>query len=60
MVLINTAKPQAEIRHVYLRRALAIKEELDRARAGDLPQPAQLEPTPAWAGTGESMIEPSR
>lgn len=42
MVLVNTDKPQSAIRHVYLRRALAIKEELDRARAGDLPQPAEL------------------
>jgi chorismate mutase len=43
MILINTDKPQPAIRHVYLRRASAIKEELDRARAGDLPQPAELE-----------------
>jgi chorismate mutase len=43
MILINTDKPQSAIRHVYLRGALAIKQELDRARAGDLPQPAQLE-----------------
>ena len=42
MVLINTGKPQTAIRHVYLRGALAIKQELDRARAGDLPQPADL------------------
>src|SRR5258708_5838276 len=44
MVLINTEMPQSDVRHVYLRRALAIKEELDRARAGDLPQPAPLGP----------------
>jgi chorismate mutase len=44
MILINTEKPQSAIRHVYLRGALAIKQELDRARAGDLPQPAQLGP----------------
>ncbi len=43
MILVNTDKPQRDIRHVYLRGALAIKEELDRARAGDLPQPAALE-----------------
>ena len=42
MILINTDKPQSAINHVYLRGALAIKQELDRARAGDLPQPAQL------------------
>ncbi len=44
MVLVNTEKRQQDIRHVYLRGALAIKEELDRARAGDLPQPAPLGP----------------
>jgi hypothetical protein len=44
MILINTEKPQSAIRHVYLRGALAIKQELDRARAGDLPQPANLGP----------------
>jgi len=42
MILINTEKPQTAIRHVYLRGASAIKQELDRARAGDLPQPANL------------------
>ena len=49
MILINTAKQQSDIRHVYLRGARAIKEELDRARAGDLPQPAQLGPQTAEA-----------
>jgi chorismate mutase len=44
MILLNTDKPQSAIRHVYLRGARAIKEELDRARAGDLPQPAPLGP----------------
>jgi chorismate mutase len=44
MILMNTEKPQSAIRHVYLRGALAIKQELDRARAGDLPQPANLGP----------------
>jgi len=47
MVMINTDKPQSAIRHVYLRGALAIKEELDRARAGDLPQPAPITLAPA-------------
>jgi len=42
MILVNTEKPQTANRHVYLRGALAIKQELDRARAGDLPQPANL------------------
>jgi chorismate mutase len=44
MILINTDRPQSAIEHVYLRGALAIKQELDRARQGDLPQPAQLGP----------------
>jgi chorismate mutase len=43
MILINTERPQSDIRHVYLRGAVAIKQELDRARAGDLPQPAEIE-----------------
>jgi chorismate mutase len=43
MILLNTEKQQSDIKHVYLRGALAIKEELDRARAGQLPQPAELE-----------------
>ena len=53
MILVNTEKPQSAIRHVYLRGALAIKQELDRARAGDLPQPANLGPqkTPVGAST---------
>lgn len=42
MILMNTEKPQSAITHVYLRGAQAIKAELDRARAGDLPQPADL------------------
>lgn len=40
MILLNTDRAQSEMRFVYLRRAAAIKEELDRARAGQLPQPA--------------------
>jgi chorismate mutase len=47
MILMNTDKPQTAIQHVYLRGALAIKQELDRARAGDLPQPANLGPRAA-------------
>lgn len=42
MILVNTDRPQTAIRHVYLRGASVIKTELDRARAGDLPQPADL------------------
>jgi len=40
MILLNTERPQSEMRFVYLRRAAAIKEELDRARAGEPPHPA--------------------
>jgi chorismate mutase len=40
MILLNTDRPQSEMRFVYLRRAAAIKEELDRARAGEPPHPA--------------------
>ena len=50
MILVNTDRPQSAIRHVYLRGASAIKAELDRARAGDLPVPADLRrdaPVPA-------------
>ena len=54
MILVNTAKPQSEIKHVYLRRALAIKEELDRARAGDLPQPADLIAAPLQGSAPEA------
>jgi chorismate mutase len=43
MILINTERAQSDIKHIYLRGALAIKQELDRARAGDLPQPASIE-----------------
>ena len=49
MVLLNTDRAQPDIRHVYLRGALAIKEELDRARAGDLPQAASLGPAEVGA-----------
>jgi chorismate mutase len=47
MILLNTDKPQSAIRHVYLRGAQIIKQELDRARAGELPQPAPLGPEAA-------------
>jgi len=40
MILINTERPQGEMRFIYLRGATAIQDELDRARRGDLPQPA--------------------
>jgi chorismate mutase len=51
MILINTTKSPRDIKHIYQRGALAIKEELDRARAGDLPQPAQLGPA-----QGEALV----
>ncbi len=40
LILVNTERGQREVRHVYLRGARAIKEELERARAGQLPEPA--------------------
>lgn len=40
MILLNTDRQQSEMRFLYLRGARAIKEELDRARAGDPPQPS--------------------
>lgn len=52
MILVNTNRHQRDIRHVYLRRASAIKVELDRARAGDLPQPAPLGPESVPAAPG--------
>jgi len=42
MILLNTDRAQSQMCFVYQRRAQAIKEELDRARAGDLPEPAHL------------------
>jgi chorismate mutase len=40
LILVNTERSQREVTHVYLRGARAIKEELDRARTGRLPEPA--------------------
>jgi chorismate mutase len=40
LILVNTERSQREVHHVYLRGARAIKEELERARAGRLPEPA--------------------
>jgi len=40
MILINTEREQAQMRFIYLRGARAIKEELDRAKAGQPPEPA--------------------
>ena len=40
MILLNTERPQSAMRFIYLRGAAANKEELDRARAGQLPEPA--------------------
>jgi len=39
MLLLNTEREQREMQSVYLRGARAIREELDRARAGQLPEP---------------------
>ena len=50
MILLNTERSQSEMRFVYLRRAAAIKEELDRARAGQLPQPATATTGPRPSG----------
>ena len=50
MILINTDRPQSQMRFVYLRRAAAIKEELDRARAGQPPQPAATATGPRPSG----------
>lgn len=40
MILLNTDRPQSAMRFLYLRGAAAIREELDRARSGQPPQPA--------------------
>jgi chorismate mutase len=40
LILVNTERSQREVCHVYLRGARAIKEELERARTGQLPEPA--------------------
>ncbi|HET9051310.1 MAG TPA: chorismate mutase [Candidatus Dormibacteraeota bacterium] len=40
MILLNTDRAQNEMSFVYLRGARAIQEELERARHGQLPQPA--------------------
>lgn len=44
LILVNTERGQREVQHVYLRGARAIKEELERARAGQLPEPATAVP----------------
>jgi chorismate mutase len=44
LILVNTERSQREVTHVYLRGARAIREELDRARSGQLPQPATAAP----------------
>jgi chorismate mutase len=40
MILLNTEMRQQDMRFLYLRGATAVREELDRARAGQLPEPA--------------------
>lgn len=37
LILVNSERPQAEMRHVYLRGAEQIRKELDRVRAGGAP-----------------------
>lgn len=54
MILVNTDRDQSEMHFVYLRGARAIREELDRARRGDLLQPASV------AGQGGFGEEASR
>ena len=52
MILLNTERPQGEMRFVYTGGAAAIREELDRARAGQLPQPAGGVNGPRPSGAG--------
>jgi chorismate mutase len=40
LILVNTERSQREVTFVYLRGARAIKEELERARTGQPPEPA--------------------
>ena len=40
LILLNTDRHQTDIRNVYLRGARVLKEEVDRFRAGLLPEPA--------------------
>jgi chorismate mutase len=40
LILINTDRSQREVTFIYLRGARAIREDLERARSGQLPQPA--------------------
>jgi chorismate mutase len=54
MILLNTERAQSEMRFVYLRRAAAIKEELDRARAGQPPQPATIAAGPRPSGASST------
>ena len=54
MILLNTERSQSEMRFVYLRGAAAIKEELDRARAGQLPQPATTTAGPRPSGAAST------
>lgn len=51
MILINTELEQPAMQFVYMRGACAIKEELDRARAGHLPQPAEVVSGPRPSGS---------
>jgi chorismate mutase len=53
MILLNTEREQVEMHFVYLRRAQAIKEELDRVRAGQPPEPARATVTARHSRAGE-------
>jgi chorismate mutase len=50
MILLNTDRPQSEMRFLYLRGAATIKEELDRARTGHPPEPARTVEGPKPSG----------
>jgi chorismate mutase len=51
MILLNTERRQEDMRFLYLRGATTIREELDRARAGDFPQPADTVGSASRSGT---------
>ncbi|HEY6379592.1 MAG TPA: chorismate mutase [Candidatus Dormibacteraeota bacterium] len=46
MILLNTELRQQDMRFLYMRGATAIREELDLARAGQLPEPADTAAAP--------------
>jgi chorismate mutase len=61
MILLNTDRTQKQMSFVYLRGARAIREELERARAGDAPVPAETVNGPRPSGVRARTEEiPSR